>query len=871
MRHAFPRHALVVSTLVVALALAPQAASAATADPSAPDDPVVANATGDPATVWDDAFTRDNRWGWGDDYVSTPAYVASVKDGAGVLRLRGGHRSILSATTGRAADGVVGATLSFERVPDAGYGATAIVTARNGDDGSYGARFRLDTKSRGILSIARYDAQDRQTVLRQDLLVLDDVSAGAAVRVEIETVGTDPVTIRARAWIVGTEQPDWQTSAEDTADDAVRAVGTSGITTYMSPGNPSLAVTVDDLTVVSTDALPVPVPEPSPEPTTEPSPSPDPSEEPAPNPTPTPTVEPSPTPTPTPTVEPSPTPTVEPTLPPLTPPTTPPAGTGTAGSAPVGTTSYPIPAGAIHVVPEGSRASGSGGAADPIAGAQRAIDSARSGSTIVLHGGTYRESVSVPFSKKLTIQSAPGEAVWFDGSRPVTGWAASGGAWVAPWSTFFDSRVSFSQGRDETSWWVNPSAPLAGFPDQVWVDGAPLTQVGSRSAVTAGTFFVDQNSRQLVVGSDPTGRAVEASSLAKAIKIQGEGTTVRGIGVQRYATTVAMLGAVSAEVDGITLENMVIRDNATVGLFAWNDDKVFRNITATGNGLLGIAVNDVDDLRLENSVVTGNNAARFNYTPVAGGVKMSRASDVTVTRSIISDNVGSTGLWFDVSSSNLTITDNVFQGNGREGVEIELSQTALVAGNYIIGNGNSGLFVFDSGDVDVWNNTMAGNGRTITYMQDERRQEVGSLRGLIPWITSDVVVRNNILSYGGQACPMLTQDLTNRWSGNDFGVSQDANLYHRTSASSPSNFACWADGPRGTRGFTTIEEFRGHTGGDARSVLAQGAPVIDPTTWQLTGASPVPATYSLPGAVATLLGVPSATTVGAPRPPVTAR
>ncbi|WP_050723339.1 right-handed parallel beta-helix repeat-containing protein [Microbacterium sp. GCS4] len=928
--------------VVAALALAPLSASAST-DPSDPSDPsITAPAVApDPAVggtqVWGDGFARGDGKGWGDGYVSTPAYVASVQDGSGVIALRGGHRSILAATTGVAADGVVGATLQFSSIPNAGYGATTIVTSRNGETGSYGARFRLDTQSRGVLSIARYDADDVQTVLRQDLLLIDVVPADAAVRVEIETVGSEDVTIRARAWIAGAEAPDWQMSVTDRSDAAITSAGTSGISTYLSPGNRSLAVRVDDLSLASTEVLPVPVPEPEPspeptpavepteqptpvptdapvpEPTDEPSPTPtqEPSPEPTVGPTPAPTEEPSPeptatptprptptpaptaTPTPAPTLSPSPTasptstptptptptstpsPTPEPTTPPVTTPpptTTPPTGTTLAGSIPVGQTAYPVPDGAIHVIPAGSRASGSGSAANPIAGAQAAIDAAPSGATIVLHAGTYRESVTVPFFKKLTIQSAPGEAVWFDGSRPVSGWTASGGTWVAPWSTFFDSRVSFSQGRDETSWWVNSSNPLAGFPDQVWIEGTPLTQVGSRSAVTAGTFYVDQSARQLVIGSDPGGRTVSASALAKAIKIQGAGTTVRGIGVQRYATTVALLGAVSAEVDGITLENMVIRDNATVGLFAWNDHKMIRNVTATGNGLLGIAVNDVTDLTIENSLITGNNAARFNYTPVAGGVKMSRASDVTVTRSIISDNVASTGLWFDVSSSDLTITDNVFEGNGREGVEIELSQTAIVAGNYIIGNGNSGLFVFDSGDVDVWNNTMVGNGRTITYMQDERRQEVASLRSLIPWVTSDVVVRNNVLSYGGQACPMLTQDLTNRWYGNDFGVSQDANLYHRTSASSPSNFACWADGPKGTRGFTTIEEFRAHTGGDARSVLVQGAPVVDPVTWQLTAPSPVSGAFSLTGTVAALLGIaPGTVTVGAPKPPVTAR
>ena len=47
---------------------------------------------------------------------------------------------------------------------------------------------------------------------------------------------------------------------------------------------------------------------------------------------------------------------------------------------------------------------GSGSAAAPYGSAQTAIDKAPSGSTIVLRGGTYRESIFVPKGKQLTIR-----------------------------------------------------------------------------------------------------------------------------------------------------------------------------------------------------------------------------------------------------------------------------------------------------------------------------------------------------------------------------------------------------------------------------------------------------------------------------------
>jgi hypothetical protein len=119
---------------------------------------------------------------------------------------------------------------------------------------------------------------------------------------------------------------------------------------------------------------------------------------------------------------------------------------------------------------------------------------------------------------------------------------------------------------------------------------------------------------------------------------------------------------------------------------------------------------------------------------------------------------------------------------------------------------------------------------------------------------------------------MLVQDLTTKWFGNQFGISQDANLYHRSSASSPANFACWADGPKGTRGITTIEEFRAQTGNDGKSVLVEGAAVVDSGTWQLTTANVGVSASALPGKVADALGVSLQTrTIGAPLAPVTSR
>jgi parallel beta-helix repeat protein len=529
------------------------------------------------------------------------------------------------------------------------------------------------------------------------------------------------------------------------------------------------------------------------------------------------------------------------------------AVTGTAGSAAVGSTSYPVPSGAVFAAP-GSGA-GNGTASSPYRGAQNAINKAASGSTIVLRGGTYRESITIPFGKKLTLQPYPGEAVWFDGSGPVTGWVKTGSTWtVSSWTYVFDKRVSFDPNADETARWTQASAPYAGYPDQLWINGSEQKQVGSASAVTPGTFYVDRTNKKLVIGSDPTGRTVEASKLVKAIKIQGAGSTIRGIGVRRYANNVATMGAVSAEVDNLTLENVVIKDNATIGFTVWGDNATLRNVSLTGNGLLGLHGNQADGLQVLSSDIESNNDQNFKEAPVSGGVKISRSKNVRFADSTISHNVTS-GLWFDISSQSVKIVRNRITDNGASGLEYELSARGIIADNYIARNGDAGLFLYDSNDVQVWNNTFDRNKRTWQVLQDSRRQPDSSLASSVPWVTSDIDVSNNVFVYGTDNCPLLPLDQQGKWSGSQFDIASNGNVYHRASASSPSRFACWPNGSS-TKSFTTLSAFTSGTGEDARSKGYDGTGILtstgDLTSSVRSATSAVP--LGLPSDVAAAVG-----------------
>ncbi len=242
---------------------------------------------------------------------------------------------------------------------------------------------------------------------------------------------------------------------------------------------------------------------------------------------------------------------------------------GEAGTT-VGAARYAVPARAI-VVSRSGRDSAAGTRSAPLRTLTHAVAVAPAGATIVLRAGSYHESVVIPSTKRLTIQAWPGEAVWLDGSVPVTGWASSRGLWTKTgWKVKFDASPTYTRGAADNTganWgFVDPSHPMAAHPDQVWINGAPQRQVRSKATVVPGTFYVDYAAGQLWLGSNPRGKAVRASDLVRALMIRSAGSVVRGVGVRRFAPSVPDMGAVTVENNGVLIENVAITDSATTGL-----------------------------------------------------------------------------------------------------------------------------------------------------------------------------------------------------------------------------------------------------------------------------------------------------------------
>ena len=384
--------------------------------------------------------------------------------------------------------------------------------------------------------------------------------------------------------------------------------------------------------------------------------------------------------------------------------------------------------------------SNSGTQAAPFRTIAKAVSAAPSGATIVIRGGIYRETVKI-YNKTLTVQNYPNEAVWMDGSTPLTGWVSDGSLWRKDgWTTRFDHSPTYTQGAPDNTkpYWqfVNPNTyPMAAHPDQLFIDGVAQQQVKSRSLVTAGTFYLDEATSKLYLGSNPSGKAVDAGAVFKAMSIQGANSVIRGIGIRRYSNSVFHMGVVTIEQPGVRMENVVIEDSATTGISVQDPNVTLNKVTVRRSGMLGISGGYADNLTLTQVLSTQNNDEHFNIAPVSGGIKLGHTRGVRVTSSSFSGNYGH-GFWEDMSCFDTIIRQSTFTDNVGTGIFLEISAKAIVGDNLIARNQEFGIKVNNTSNVKIWNNTFVGNGRPLNIRPEPGATPTGptlpSTRGTGP-------------------------------------------------------------------------------------------------------------------------------------------
>ena len=455
------------------------------------------------------------------------------------------------------------------------------------------------------------------------------------------------------------------------------------------------------------------------------------------------------TPTPQPTTSPSPSPTS--------------AATATASPTPTvkSTPSAPTTSAAISI--------------------QSLVDAAAPGATVIVPAGIYRETVTI--AKPITLVGEPGAEI--RGSDDwSSGWNKIGFFWVR------GTVPSFGNGS-----WPCANGLQCDWPEQVFVDGQPLTQVAGSPG--KGQFSVNA-ARQIVLADNPAGHLVEVTTRQYWIVGRAAGVTVRGL-TMRHAATPAQQGAINNGGYGNwTISNNILSDahGAVVSFQGASGLKLLNNDISRG-GQEGVTVDATDGTIVTGNVIHDNNTEQFSQAWEAGGLKATHASGAVVDQNVVYANDGA-GIWFDMNSRNTTISNNQVHDNSRAGISYEISTTGHIQGNQIWENAwgspdtwsSSGILLDDADNTDVSGNIVAWNVKGITVIAQNRSDRIR--------IIANVYVHDNTIAETEEYSPNARYAL--RWiddgiamlynpSNNNHG---DSNRYWYPGSESGNNRFEWS-------------------------------------------------------------------------------
>ena len=434
----------------------------------------------------------------------------------------------------------------------------------------------------------------------------------------------------------------------------------------------------------------------------------------------------------------------------------------------LGVVSYPIPDGALFVSPNGDD-NAAGTESAPLRTLAAAVRKVKSGGTIVMRGGIYREDVG-GINKKVTIQPYPREAVEIKGSDIIPNWTKDGDDWRA---TGWASRLCQTCYHEDA---IDPAYPLAGKPDQVFRNGEPLVQVATRGEVKPGTFFIDPSTKALYIGDDPSGAVIEASVRWRAMLLNpsAAGSVIRGLTFSEFAPhwNEDQLAMLVVNAPDAVIENNVFTRSAGRALGVFNTGITVLNNKVVDNGGTGGIFNRAHDVLVQGNIFSRNNQARFAISScdavcTIAGLKMAHTRNALVTNNVFSDNHG-TGFWCDLGCTEGVITGNTVTNNANNGIYWEVSSGAVISDNDISGNGR-GIKVSGSDRVTITNNRFGPNKIQIGVYDDARSPSTDTYsRELgLTWDTADVVITGNTFDASTGTSLLVETNRTNQADASD--------------------------------------------------------------------------------------------------------
>jgi len=394
-----------------------------------------------------------------------------------------------------------------------------------------------------------------------------------------------------------------------------------------------------------------------------------------------------------------------------------------------------------------------------------AVSRLNAGDTAIIHGGIYREQVTVDKNgtpgKPITIRAATGELVVVTGAEHLTEWQRDEGDALVFWTDWPHKFVSWNEDNTHPS---DDYHRLIGRCEQVFVDGYPLNQVLEKRKLSRGTFFVDLDAMRLYV-QDASNRDVDDKRVLVEASVNStiwtcKGNHVRTKGIRfRYAANRAQHGAVQISGDDNEVADCLFEYTNACGAKFSGERMTVRNCVFRHNGQLGFSAGRAHGLLFTGCVVANNNTKGFNRGWEAGGNKIALTRGMVIENSIFTENKGN-GIWFDIGNERCEVRNCLIADNENAGIFYEISYGLYAHDNVIVGNGfafspgawgaNAGISISSSPNCLIERNLLIGNKEGLSLREQKRSTPlIGG--GSEPVWNRDLTVRNNVLAYNRDA------------------------------------------------------------------------------------------------------------------------
>ena len=402
---------------------------------------------------------------------------------------------------------------------------------------------------------------------------------------------------------------------------------------------------------------------------------------------------------------------------------------------------------------------------DQVRSISDAVSRLNAGDTAIIHGGVYREQVTIDKNgtpgKPITIRAAIGEHVIVTGAEHLTDWQRD-----ADDAMIFrtDWPHKFVTWNEHNTHPADDYHRLIGRCEQVFVNGYPLGQVLDKQKLSRGTFFVDLDAQRLYMW-DRSNRdvgdkrvMVEASVNSTIWTCKGDHVRTKGIRF-RYAANRAQQGAVQISGDDNEVEDCVFEYTNASGAKFSGERMTIRNCVFRHNGQLGFSAGRAHGLLFTGCAVTNNNTKGFNRGWEAGGNKIALTRGMVIENSIFAENKGN-GIWFDIGNEECEVRNCLIADNENAGIFYEISYGLHAHDNVIVGNGfafspgawgaNAGISISSSADCLIERNLLIGNKEGFSLREQKRSTPLIGGDSEPVW-NRDLTVRNNVLAYNRDA------------------------------------------------------------------------------------------------------------------------